>query len=212
MDNQLNNYLLKQLPESSPWVTELENQAKIDRVPIMDPIGMNFVINLIRLNQPKNILEIGTAIGYSALRMAEAKTTTSITTIEKDKNRHDEALMNLKKYDTQNQITPIFGDAIEKMENMVSTNEYYDMIFIDAAKGKYRDFFNLADVLLENNGVIIADNVLFRGYVTDENFEHPRYRNMVKKLRNFNEWVAKNPHYHTTIVPIGDGVAISYKN
>lgn len=212
MDDQINDYLLKQLPKNSLWINDLENQAEIDRVPIMDPIGMDFVMQLIRLNQPKKILEIGTAIGYSALRMAEVSKTISITTIEKDKVRYDQAVINLNKYDTEHQITPIFGDAIEEMEQMVSNNDHYDMIFIDAAKGKYRDFFNLADILLEKNGVIIADNVLFRGYVADEAFNHPRYRNMVKKLRDFNEWVSKNTHYHTTIVPIGDGVAISYKN
>lgn len=213
MDEQLlTNYLSNLLPGKSNWVKDIESQAIADRIPIMDSIGMQFVMQLIRLNKPEKILEIGTAIGYSALRMLEAYPGSTITTIEKDVKRYNQALSNLAKYDKQKKIKLILGDAVTIMEEMVDSKETYNCIFIDAAKGQYQKYFNLADSLLVNNGFIIADNVLFRGYVADKNFVHPRYRNIINRLREFNERVTSHSRYQTSIVPVGDGVAISYKN
>lgn len=211
MDEYTVNYLTDLLPIQAKWVNDLEGQAKRDRIPIMDSIGMNFVMQLIRLNKPERILEIGTAIGYSALRLLEAHPKSKITTIEKDEKRYNQALSNLKMYDPENKINVILGDAKSTMEEMVKDKKTFDCIFIDAAKGEYQRYFELADALLVNNGFIIADNVLFRGYVADNDFEHHRYRSLVNRLREFNGDISSHPDYHTSIVPIGDGVAISYK-
>lgn len=212
MKEQVTDYLLNLLPAKDSWVVDLEEQAHRDRIPIMDELSMDFMTQLIRMNKPKTILEIGTAIGYSALRMYEAYPETTITTIEKDEHRYNQAISNLRKYNRQNQIKVISGDALNVMEEMISANESFDCVFIDAAKGQYLKYFNLADSLLVNNGFIIADNVLFRGYVADDNFDHPRYRTMVKRLREFNEQIVSQPGYHTSIIPVGDGIAISYKS
>ncbi|MFS0672895.1 O-methyltransferase [Ornithinibacillus sp. 179-J 7C1 HS] len=211
MDEQLLNYLNNLLPQTEEWVKELEEQAKIDRIPIMDPVGINFLMQLIRLNKPKKILEIGAAIGYSALRMNEANPDALITTIEKDDVRYNQAVNNIRKQKKESSIEIIHGDALEELSKLAENKRSYDCIFIDAAKGKYKSFFELALPLLEMNGFIISDNVLFRGYVSDPNFEHPRYKKMVEKIRAYNEWLVNHPSFITTILPIGDGVAISYK-
>src|SRR5699024_7274537 len=212
MNNEVANYLSNLLPDEKDWVKDLQLQAKKDHVPIMDPVSMQFVIQLIRLNKPKRILEIGTAIGYSALRMLEANPESTITTIEKDEKRYNQATANLKKYVNRKKVTLVQGDALSIMTNMVENEEKFDCIFIDAAKGQYEKYFNLADSLLINNGFIIADNVLFRGYVADYDFEHPRYKSIVNRLREYNKRVTNHSSYHTSIVPVGDGVAISYKS
>ncbi|HLR52003.1 MAG TPA: O-methyltransferase [Candidatus Avamphibacillus sp.] len=213
MNNEVSNYLSNLLPNEKDWVKDLQRQAKIDHVPIMDPVSMQFVMQLIRLNKPKRILEIGTAIGYSALRMLEANPESSIFTIEKDEARYEQAVNNIKKYDLNKKVKIIYGDASEVMENELPKTERFDCVFIDAAKGQYKSYFNLADKLLEENGFIIADNVLFKGYIANANDDHPRrYRKLIKKLKEFNEWISNLPSYRTSIVPIGDGVAISYKN
>lgn len=208
MDENVQNYLSDHLPSSEDWVQEIEQQAKIDRVPIMDPIGINFLMQLIRLNKPSRILEIGAAIGYSALRMNEAFPEASITTIERDEIRYQQAVDNINRLNKSSNIKIIHGDALEVLSDLDGT---FDCVFIDAAKGQYQKFFELVMPLLAVNGIVITDNVLFRGYVMDENFEHPRYKKMVEKIRKYNRWLVNHPSFITTILPIGDGVAISYK-
>lgn len=212
MDEQITNYLLALLPEKDNWIVDLEEQAQKDRVPIMDSIGMDFIMQLIRMNKPSEILEIGTGIGYSALRMLEASPESTITTIEKDEKRYNQAKANLKKYDNRKKVTLVQGDALSIMTNMVEHEGKFDCIFIDAAKGQYEKYFDLADSLLINNGFIIADNVLFRGYIADYDFEHRRYKSIVNRLREYNKRVTNHSSYHTSIVPVGDGVAISFKS
>ncbi|MEN2765903.1 O-methyltransferase [Ornithinibacillus xuwenensis] len=211
MDEKTITYLTNHLPESKDWVKELEEQAKIDHIPIMDPIGINFLMQLIRLNKPKRILEIGAAIGYSALRMNEANPESEIVTIERDDVRYKQAVDNITKQQKQSSIQVIHGDALEELEKLAENKERFHCVFIDAAKGQYKRFFELSLPLLADNGFIISDNVLFRGYVMEPNFEHPRYKKMVEKIRAYNEWLANHPSFVTTILPIGDGVAISYR-
>ncbi|WP_026906289.1 O-methyltransferase [Paucisalibacillus globulus] len=211
MDEMLNNYLVKHLPKKEDWVNEIESQAKVDHVPIMDPVGINFLMQLIRLNKPDNILEIGTAIGYSALRMNEANPDARITTIERDEIRYGQAVENVKNQQKENMIEIIHGDALEELTKLVDEKRKYNCIFIDAAKGQYKKFFELSLPLLKENGIVISDNVLFRGYVLEPNFEHKRYKKMVEKIKEYNEWLVNHPGFITTILPIGDGIAISYK-
>ncbi|PAV28960.1 SAM-dependent methyltransferase [Virgibacillus profundi] len=211
MDEQLTNYLKHSLPPQKDWVMELEKQAKKDHVPIMDAVSMNFIIQLVKLKKPKKILEIGTAIGYSALRMLEAYPDANLITIEKDEQRYHEAIENINKQNKEGNITVIFGDALEKISDLVSDNETFDLIFIDAAKGQYKRFFELVSPLLNNNGLILSDNVLFRGHVAAPDNAHPRHKKMVEKIQKYNEWLIKHSDFTTSIVPIGDGVAISLK-
>ncbi|WP_226036985.1 O-methyltransferase [Aquibacillus saliphilus] len=210
MDKRLEQYLIDTIDTKPEWVNELEEYALKNNVPIMEPLGIDFLMQLIRLKKPNKILEIGTAIGYSALRMVEAFPETSIVTIERDKNRYEEALSNIKKIDKKNKITVIFGDALEET-NRIKEQAPYDLLFIDAAKGQYQRFFELYSKYLTEDAVIISDNVLFKGLVTDSSIENERSNSIAKKVYKYNEWLINHPSYTTSIIPIGDGVAISVK-
>ncbi|MBP1968749.1 putative O-methyltransferase YrrM [Virgibacillus natechei] len=212
MEEQLTSYLNKRLPEQEDWVIDLEEQAKKENVPIMEPVGMHFVMQLIKLKKPTRILEIGTAIGYSALRMVEAYPDTSIVTIEKDEARYHQAKVNIKNQHKISNIKIIHGDALDKINELVEENSTFDFIFIDAAKGQYKRYFELASPMLTEEGCILSDNVLFKGYVVNPKQALSRHEKMVNKIQNYNEWLTKHPDFTTSIVPIGDGVAISLKN
>lgn len=211
MEELVTQYLRGTLPIQEDWVHKLEQQAKKDHVPIMEPVSMHYVMQLIRLKQPKHILEIGTAIGYSALRMVEAYPEATIITIEKDEQRYNQAITNINDVQKQAQIKVIYGDALEKIEALATANEKFDFIFIDAAKGQYKRFFELANPLLTKGGLILSDNVLFRGYVANPETTPKKYKKMVEKLIDYNDFLTQHPDFMTTIVPIGDGVAISLK-
>ncbi|MUK87023.1 methyltransferase domain-containing protein [Ornithinibacillus sp. L9] len=211
MNEEIMNYISEITPPDEEWIKELKQQATADRVPIMESSGIEFLLQLIRLNKPKRILEVGTAIGYSALRMHHVNPESEIVTIEKDENRYKQAIENITKHNKHTNVQVIHGDALEEIEKLVSQKEKFQCIFIDAAKGQYKRFFELSSPLLQDNGFIITDNVLFRGYVANPDFEHPRYKKMVEKIRAFNQWLMNHPDYVTTILPIGDGVAVSYK-
>ena len=210
--NNVNQYLLENLPTQNEWVLKLEKEAKEHRVPIMDPVSMNYVMQLIRLAQPQSILEIGTAIGYSALRMQQAAPRSKITTIEKNEQMYERAFTNIKDMNHHNKIEIIYGDAMSELTKLTLLERTYDFIFIDAAKGKYKQFFELVQPLISNKGVIVCDNVLFRGYVAHKGkAEQKRLEKLAEKLRLFNEWLSYHQEYDTSIVPIGDGISISIK-
>lgn len=210
MDSKLTNYLTQTLPESSTWILELEKEAEENHIPIMDQVSMQFLSQLIRIKKPKRILEIGTAIGYSALRMLDAYPGTKIDTIELDEIRYKQAMHHVKKYNKQDNIHIIYGDALDVLKDL-SKQDMYDFIFIDAAKGQYKNFFELSESLLSPEGIILSDNILFRGYVVEPEKAPKRYRSLTKKLIEYNQWLVEHPNFDTSIVPIGDGVAISYK-
>ena len=209
--NQYINELKKNDSRHPEWITKLEEEARQEHVPIMEQSGIEFLLQILRLHQPKRILEIGTAIGYSALRMHEVLPHASIVTIERDEKRYQRAVTNISEYGIYNQFRLILGDAHVEMDEMIQQGMLFDCIFIDASKGQYEKFFEAADSLLKSGGIIITDNVLFRGYVIDDTEVPKRYVNMVKKLRRYNDMLYSNPKYVSNIVPIGDGVAISIK-
>ncbi|MGR9049278.1 O-methyltransferase [Halobacillus faecis] len=203
-------YLQSLLSKPSTAVKKMESDAEEMRVPIMEPLGIDFLMQLLRIQQPKKILEIGTAIGYSALRMLEACPGSQITTVERDEQRYEDALKNIKAMNAEEQIHVIKGDALE-VASTIEEEGPFDLLFIDAAKGKYEEFFHLYSPMVSDNGVILSDNVLFKGFVADDSEANPRMAKIADKIRKFNEWLVQHPDYYTTIVPIGDGVAITKK-
>lgn len=211
MKGQLEEYLLKKLPSVEKWVVEIEEQAITNNIPIMDKISMNFLMQLVSISEPQRILEIGTAIGYSSLRMLEAYENTSIITIEKDEYRFRQAVENINRLQKQTSIKPIYGDARDEMSKFILKNEKFDFIFIDAAKGEYQQYFELARSLLTDDGLILSDNILFRGYVAGVKEPLQKYKKVTEKIRAYNDWLVNLPDFTTTLVPIGDGLAISKK-
>jgi predicted O-methyltransferase YrrM len=211
MEKDIDTYLDGLLAPKEAWIERLEARAKEDRVPIMESAAIDYMLKQIQIHQPKTILEIGTAIGYSALRILHARPGAEIISIEKDEGRYQEASQTIETHEKQKRIHLIHGDALEAMEKLRQEKKTFDFIFMDAAKGKYQDFFELADPLFAKGGWLFTDNVLFRGYVVQPEHTPKRYRKMVDKIRKFNESMSANPDYITSILPIGDGLMASYK-
>ncbi|TYS84305.1 O-methyltransferase [Rossellomorea aquimaris] len=188
----------------------METFAEAEGVPIMELAGIETLLQLLRIQRPARVLEIGTAIGYSGLRMAEALPDAAIVSIERDEDRYKQALHFIERSPQNDQLDIIFGDALETVQEAESKGPF-DALFIDAAKGQYQKFFDLYSPFLAEGGVIYSDNVLFKGMVAEENVENKRIRNMVKKLKSYNDWLMNHPDYHTVIIPVGDGLAVSRK-
>jgi predicted O-methyltransferase YrrM len=210
LNEELQNYIEQLIPQRDELLTSMEDFAKIHHIPIMELTGIETMLQILRIHRPKTILEVGTAIGYSALRMVSALPKSVVVTIERDEERYLAAEKFIEKSGKQNSIQLIKGDALE-VEEQVKAFAPFDALFIDAAKGQYRRFFELYSPYLGDNGIIVTDNVLFKGLVCEPHIENRNTRSLVKKINNFNHWIMSHPQYDTTIIPVGDGVAISKK-
>lgn len=184
---------------------EIEEYAKSERVPIMLPSGIDYLCNYIKNNGIKRVLEIGSAIGYSAIRMALVDDEVMITTIEKDEQRYKMAVKNISLFGLDERIKIINGDALESL-----IDGKFDLLFIDASKGNNINFFNKYKDNLVENGVIITDNLLFHGLLENESLAVTRnQRGLVKKIKNFKEFLDNNQEFVTEYVRVGDGISIS---
>ncbi|WP_102345470.1 O-methyltransferase [Bacillus sp. Marseille-P3661] len=210
--NEITNYIESLIPAREEEITKIENYAKEHGVPIMELVGIEAMLQLLRLQQPKTILEIGTAIGYSAIRMARALPNSNVISIERDQHRYEKAIENINNLNLQNQIKVYFGDALQLAEQ-VEMDGPYDCLFIDAAKGQYRRFFELYSPMMTQNGAIYSDNILFRGHVANENIvlDNKRHRAIIDKIKAYNQWLMTHKDYETVILTVGDGIAISRK-
>lgn len=210
INKELEQYLEGLIPGRNELLTDMENYAKSHGVPIMELGAMEAMLQILRIQQPKKILEIGTAIGYSALRMAYTLPKSLIVTVEKDREKWNMAREYLEKSGKSAQIRLLFGDALELTEE-IKMFAPYDFIFLDAAKSQYRKFFELYSRYLGKNGIVFTDNVLFKGLVCREDIENRNIRALARKIRCFNEWLAGLKEFDTVFLPVGDGVAISRK-
>lgn len=205
----ISDYLRNLLPEKETWEKLMEQQAANENIPIMEPESMAFVNRLIRLQRPRTILEIGTAIGYSALQMHRAHPEAEIVTIERDSHLYNQAKQHISTLQKKDSIHVIHGDALEILSDL--RGQAFDAVLIDAAKGQYKHFFEQIEPLLNERALVISDNVLFKGYVAEGANTNKRYKKLAEKIHAFNIWLSGKKQYDTSIVPIGDGVAISLK-
>lgn len=190
---------------------ELKKYAHENNVPIIFDEGLAFLEGIITLKRPKRILEIGTAIGYSAIRMHKV-CSSEIYTIERNELMYNKALENISKANLEDHIHVIYCDALEAFEFV--KNLEFDMIFIDAAKAQYLKFFDLYTPLLSKHGAVVCDNMLFHGLVEDsEGYQNQTraVRGLIRKLANFHKALLENKDYKTSIYDIGDGMSISVK-
>ena len=185
---------------------EIEEYAKENNIPIMMKDGIDFLTDYIKKNNIKNILELGTAIGYSSIKMALVDKDIYITTIERDENRYNEAIKNIKKAELGDQINVILDDVFN-----IDLDFKFDLIFIDAAKAQNIKFFNKFKNNLTENGVIITDNLKFHGLVNSEHIESRNVRGLVRKIKNYVEFLKENDEFETTFLELGDGISISKK-
>ncbi|WP_377888370.1 O-methyltransferase [Alkalihalobacillus sp. R86527] len=208
ISDHVEQYLESLRPKREELIEEMEQYAKDYHIPIMEQTSLDVMLQIMSFLNPKRILEIGTAIGYSAIRMAQIVPEAEIVTVERDQERYYEAVSNVEKAGYSHRIKVMYGDAFELSEELKSHGPYQSL-FIDAAKGQYKRFFDEFYECLQPQGVIFSDNILFRGMVAEEEVEEKRFRSMVKKLRHYNEFLMSHPELDTTIYPIGDGLAVS---
>ncbi len=188
-------------------IEDLEEYAKKYNIPIMLPDGIAYLTDYIKKNQVKTILEIGSAIGYSAIKMALVDPKIHVTTIERDQERYKLACQNIREFGVEQQITILYADAFD-----VELAEQYDLIFIDAAKSQYIKFFEKFKKNLKEEGTIISDNLEFHGLVhTKEKIESRNVRQLVRKINAYITFLEENKEFTTTFLPIGDGIGISRK-
>ena len=189
-------------------ILEMESYASEHNVPIIEKESIAFIMKYIKANRVVNILEIGSAIGYSAILMASVAPDINVTTIERDNTRYMECLKNVKKCGFENKINVVFQDALE----VNLTNVYYDLIFIDAAKGQYTKYFEKFKYFLKDNGAIITDNLKFHGNVgKSEEIESKNLRSLVGKIEDYIEFLKENKEFDTTFYDVGDGLSVSTK-
>ncbi|MBK2002980.1 O-methyltransferase [Listeria ivanovii subsp. londoniensis] len=208
MNDIIHDYLLKHIPESSAFFLELERDAKENEVPIMEPDSLYCLLQILDIQKPKRILELGTAIGYSALKMADKLPEAEIVSVERDEERYDQAIHNIERYGADDRVKVLLTDAIEGAEEILSYGPF-DAIFIDAAKAQYEKFFHIYTKSLAPDGVIYSDNVLFKGLALDMSFEKQRKLRVARKMRDFNDFLVTHPDFETTTIPLGDGLSIS---
>lgn len=189
-------------------ILEMESYAKENNVPIIEKESIAFIMKYIKANNIKNILEIGSAIGYSTILMASSDLDINVTTIERDETRYMECLKNVKKAGLDKKINVVYQDALEVNLSNVS----YDLIFIDAAKGQYKKFFEKFKYFLAPNGAIITDNLQFHGLVEKkETIESKNLRSLVDKIETYIEFLKENEEFETKFLDIGDGLSVSMK-
>jgi len=192
-------------------IQDIKNESLDENVPIITDEVLNYMIFTARNIKARNILEIGTATGYSGLFLAQIANENSgfLTTMEIDEIRYGKAVENFKKLGLFEKNKMIFGDALEEIPKL-DKNVKYDFIFIDASKGQYLKFFEMSYELLNENGIIFIDNLMFRGLVAADKEEIPkRYKTIVRRLKEFIEKL--NEEYNFVLLPFGDGVGIVKK-
>lgn len=204
---EANSYVVSKIKEKDELILELEKYATENNVPIVTKEVAEYLKFMVNVNKSQNILEVGTAIGYSGILMAREteKYNGKLTTIEIDEERFKEANINFERAGLKN-VRTILGDAGEEIKKL---DEEFDFVFIDASKGHYREFFEDSYRLLKKDGIIFIDNIMFRGYLYKE---YPkRFKTIVRKLDEFISWLYDEFGDKFVLLPFGDGIGLLKK-
>ncbi|QUH26678.1 O-methyltransferase [Serpentinicella alkaliphila] len=205
----IESYIRSTLKDREGLMKDMEEYASENHVPIVQKEVAALIEVLTKAVNAKRVLEVGTAIAYSTSIFAFAMGKDGhVTTIERNENMIEVAKENIKKNNLENQIKIIQDDAQEVLKYLEGE---FDIIFLDGAKGQYNDFLDNCLRLLKVGGIIISDNILFKGMVATDELVIRRKRTIVNRMRQYLDYICNHPHLDTTIIPIGDGVAISYK-
>lgn len=202
-------YIRNTLKEKNGLLKELEVYASENNVPIVHKEVSELLKVLLKIQKPKRILEVGCAIGYSSILFASSlDNDVEIITVERNEKMIEKAKENIKRAGLENNITILEGDAEEILKNVEGT---FDMIFLDAAKGQYQLFYDMIIDKLKIDGLLISDNILYKGMVAHDDFVIRRKKTIVKRMRNYLDYISGCDYLDTSLIPIGDGVALSYK-
>lgn len=203
----IEDFIRSFIPEKSALLNNIERYAIQNNVPIIHKEVAAFLDFMINIKKPKTILELGTAIGYSSIYMCECTNgNAEIVTIERDIQMINLAKENFKEYKNSRKINLIEGDCLEVLKTIT---DRFDMIFIDAGKGHYNHFLPYCLKLLTDDGLIIADNVLFKGMVASKELLIRRKITIVKRMKKYLQMICSDNKLITTILPMGDGIAVT---
>ena len=207
--NHIVSYLEKTLPDTKGILREMEIYAKENNVPIIQKEVRCFLGMLMKYKQPGNIVELGTAIGYSSLFFSDyIKSDCKIITFEREQEYYDIAQKNIALAGKENKIEIVFGDAYENVKKLTGK---YDMIFMDANKSMYRYYFDTLFPLLNTGGIIVCDNILYKGMISNDELAPRKQNTIILNIREFLDYISHHPKLETSIIPIGDGVSVSVK-
>ena len=189
-------------------IKELKNHALEEKIPIMQDEGIDYLTTFIIKHQIETVLEIGTAVGYSSIMMCLSNPKVKVVTIERDEERYMEALKNIKEFNLEDRITPIYKDALD-----VKLKDKFDLIFLDGAKGQNINFMEHFESNLKEDGYFITDNINFHGYVdkSEEEIKSKNLRGLVRKIKAYKEYLTENEYYDTKFLNIGDGIAVTQR-
>ena len=209
VNDLVEEYIRETLAEKDGLLKELEDYAHENSVPIIHKEVSDLLKVILKIHRPKRILEIGCAIGYSSIFFASVLDgDVEIITTERNEVMIEKAKENIKRAGLEDKITILEGDAEETLKTI---DGEFDMIFIDAAKGQYQLFFDLVIDRLKKGGLVVSDNILYKGMVAHDDFVVRRKKTIVKRMRNYLDYICTCDYLSTSLIPIGDGVALSYK-
>lgn len=210
VDRLVEGYIRDMLPQNKGIIKELEEYAKSNNVPIIHSEVAKLLEVIIKISKVESVLEVGTAIGYSSLIFSRAmENKGKIVTVEKREDMYKLAKSNIKKAGLESNIETLLGDAKDLLPQIEGK---FDMIFLDAAKGHYQRFLSSCIDRLNDNGIIISDNVLYKGMIASNEYVVRRKITIVKRMRKYLHYISNHPEFTTSIIPIGDGVALTYKS
>ena len=189
---------------------KLEKFARENKIPVLLDDSANFLADFVNQKQFKNILEIGTAVGYSGSIMLLSSNKANLTTIEKNEESFKKATETFNKLNLSSRVNQILGDGFEEIQKLQQQNKKYDLIFLDGPKGQYIFYYPILLTMLEKGGCLLVDNVLFRGLVRSSEDVGHKKRAMITKLRKFLSEIETRPDLNTIIHEIGDGIAEIY--
>ena len=202
----ITRYIRRTMKDRNGLLGEMEKYAKENDVPIAQPETIGLIENIILFSGAKKVLEIGSAIGYSSIIMANAGA--DVTTIERDENMFGPLFENIEKAGHKEHIHVHCGDALEILKTL---DGEYDFVFVDAAKGQYLEFLPDCMRLLKKGGLLFSDNILYKGMVATDELYKRRKITIIRRLRKYLDTICNMDELNTVIVPVGDGAAISYK-
>lgn len=192
-----------------PELFEIRKYAERNHIPVILQDTETLIVSLLKVRKPKRILEIGTAIGYSASCFAEACSAAEIVTIESIVELKNIAVNNIEMLGYQNQITVLLGNATDVLADMEASQKF-DFVFIDAGKSHYKDFFDEALKHCEQDAVIVSDNVLLSAKTASDKYDpRSKFKTNIRKMREFLEYITNLENIYTSVIPVGDGLAIS---
>ena len=203
----MEDYIRGLIPERTGTLKEIEDFARENGVPIVQKETGVFLEFMTSMKKPKKILELGTAVGFSSILMYEsAGVEPDIVTIERDEKMIEMAKVNLDRFNLRDKIKIEQGDCLEVLERL---DDKFDLIFMDAGKGHYNHFLPHCLRLLKDDGIIVADNVLFRGMVASQELVKRRKITIVKRMRTYLDLVTQDESLSTSVIPMGDGIAVT---